>query len=183
MKKLVGILFLLVATPAMAASVTVDYAKDYMFNEVKTFQYVETKDTNVQNPMMAERVVKMLKEKMVAGGLHEVEKDADIAVTYHFISQENAVLDTTGFGYGGMGVGWGTWGGPAGGVVGTTTEMTYVEGTLVIDGYEVKNKKMIWRGTGTVTVKDKPEKQVEQIETILNKLGDKWQKILKTEGE
>jgi hypothetical protein len=61
--------------------------------------------------------------------------------------------------------------------------MTYTEGTLIVDAYEAKDKKMIWRGTGTVTVKEKPEKQVEQIETILDKMGNKWQKILKNEGE
>jgi hypothetical protein len=175
-----GVLLLLVATPAMAASVNIDYAKDYMFNEVKTFHYVETTDTNIADPMMAERIVKLLKEKMVAGGLQEVEKDADISVTYHFTSEDETVLNTTGFGYGGMGIGWGGWGG---GVVATTTSMTYTEGTLIVDVYEAKDKKMIFRGTGTVIVKEKPERQVEQIETILDKMGNKWQKILKNEGE
>ena len=184
MKKLMGILLLLmVATPAMAADVNIDYAKDYMFNEVKTFQYVATTDTNIANPMMADRVEELLKEKMVAGGLTEVEKDADVSVTYHFTSQDETVLNTTGYGYGGMGIGWGGWGAGSGGVVGTTTSMTYTEGTLIVDVYEAKDKKMIFRGTGTVTVKEKPEKQVEQIENILDKMGNKWQKILKNEGE
>ncbi len=180
MRTLMGVLLLLVATPAMAASVNIDYAKDFMFKEVKTFQYVETTDTNIANPMMADRVVKLLKEKMVAGGLQEVEKDADISVTYHFTSQDETVLNTTGYGYGGRGVGWGGWGG---GVMATTTSMTYTEGTLIVDVYEAKDKKMIFRGTGTVTVKEKPEKQVAQIETILDKMGSKWHKILKNEGE
>ena len=182
MNKLLGILLLLVATPAMAASVNIDYARDFDFSEVKTFQYVETKDTDASNPMMASRVVEMLKANLVAGGLQEVEDGADIAITYHFTSEENHVLNTTGFGYGGgYGAGWGAYGG--GMATSTTTEMSYIEGTLVVDAYEVAEKKMIWRGTGTVVVKDKPEKQVEQIENILDKMGKKWQKILKNKGE
>ena len=65
----------------------------------------------------------------------------------------------------------------------TTTESTYTEGTLIIDAYEPSDKKMVWRGTGTVTVKAKPEKQSQQITKILTKLGEKWQKILAGQGE
>jgi hypothetical protein len=42
---------------------------------------------------------------------------------------------------------------------------------------------MVWRGSGTVTVKDKPEKQVKQVENILKKLGKKWDKILAGKGK
>ena len=59
-----------------------------------------------------------------------------------------------------------------------TIATDYTEGTLIIDGYEPKEKKMVWRGTGTVTVKAKPEKQTKQVEKILTKMGKKWEKIL-----
>jgi hypothetical protein len=65
----------------------------------------------------------------------------------------------------------------------TTTSSNYTEGTLIIDGYKPGDKKMVWRGTGTVTVKSKPEKQAQQIDKILTKLGDKWDKILAGQGE
>ena len=35
----------------------------------------------------------------------------------------------------------------------------------------------------TATMKKKPEKQAEQIETILTDLGKKWEKILAKEGK
>ena len=38
-------------------------------------------------------------------------------------------------------------------------------------------------GTGTVTVKSKPEKQQKQIDKILSKLGAKWDKILAGQGK
>jgi hypothetical protein len=65
----------------------------------------------------------------------------------------------------------------------TTTSSTYTEGTLIIDGYEPSDKKMVWRGTGTVTVKGKPEKQAKQIDSIVAKIGAKWDKILAGQGE
>ena len=42
---------------------------------------------------------------------------------------------------------------------------------------------MVWRGTGTVTVKSKPEKRAAQIDKIVTKLGAKWDKILAGQGE
>jgi len=181
MKKLVGIAFLLVAAPVAAQQVTIDYAKGTDFSAIKTYQYVDTKETDMSNPMMADRIVQAIKAKLNAGGLHEVQENPDIFVTYHVTTQQNKVLNTTGFGYGGFGVGWGAWGG--GMASATTTETTYTEGTLIIDAYLAADKKMIWRGTGTVTVAAKPDKQQAQIEKILDKLGMKWQKILHNEGK
>jgi hypothetical protein len=65
----------------------------------------------------------------------------------------------------------------------TTTESTYTEGTVIVDAYEPSEKKMVWRGTGTVTVKAKPEKQIKQVENILTKIGKRWEKILAGKGK
>ncbi len=111
-----------------------------------------------------------------------MRENPDIYVTYHFTSKDNTVYHTDSFGYGGYGRGWGGWGGGMGGTS-TTRASTYTRGTLLIDAYEASEKKMVWRGTGTVTVKEKPEKQIKQIENILNKMGKRWDKILKNKGE
>ncbi len=41
----------------------------------------------------------------------------------------------------------------------------------------------MWRGNGAVTVKAKPEKVTEQINNIVTKVGEKWEKILAGMGE
>ena len=41
---------------------------------------------------------------------------------------------------------------------------------------------MIWRGTGSVTLKRKPEKITKQIQKILTKMGARWEKILAGKG-
>ena len=194
MKKTMGLVFVLAlaASPAMAQKVTVDYAHDFDFSGVKTFQYVDTKDSNAKNELMAGRIEEMIKKELREGGLTEVQENPDIFVTYHVTTEEMSSFNTTGVGYGGYGgygPGWGGYGrygygyGAGGMATSTTYETKYTEGTLIIDGYDPTDKKLVWRGTGTVTVKDKPEKQVKQVDKILKKIGDKWDKILEGKGK
>jgi hypothetical protein len=184
MKKALGIVFVvaLIATPAMAQKVQIDYAHDYDFDSIETFQYVDTEESNVKgNQMMADRVASMIKKELREGGLTEVQENPDIYVTYHFTTAERTSYTTTNFGYGGYGGGWYGWGGGMGSS--STQQHNYTDGTLIIDAYDSTDKKMIWRGTGTVTVKAKPEKQIKQVENILTKIGKRWEKILAGQGK
>jgi hypothetical protein len=189
--RVTGILFVFaaLALPAFAQKVTIDYAREFDFDSAQTFQYVDTDESNIQdNMIMADRVVSMIKKELRDGGLREVEENPDLYVTYHFTSQERRSYSTTSMGYGGYWDGWGGWGGYdafGGPMMGssTTQEYSYEEGTLIIDAYDSQEKKMVWRGSGTVTVKDKPEKQVKQVEKILKKLGNRWDKILAGKGK
>ncbi len=193
MKKVFGIavVAVLLAVPGFAQKVTIDYAHGFDFNSVETYQYVDTEESNIQgNDMMADRVVSMIKKELREGGLTEVQSNPDLFVTYHFTSEERKSFSTTSMGMGGYGGywdGWGGWGygGFGGPMMGTSTtrEYSYEEGTLVIDAYDSTEKKMVWRGSGSVTVKEKPEKQVKQVENILEKLGKKWDKILAGKGK
>ena len=195
MKKALGLVFVLalVATPALAQKVTVDYAHDFDFSGVKTFQYVDTQESNSKNELMAGRIVDMIKKELREGGLTEVQDNPDLYVTYHVTTEEMSSFNTTSMGYGGYGgygAGWGGYGGygyggyGAGGMASSTTyETKYTEGTLVLDGYDPTDKKLVWRGTGTVTIKDKPEKQIKQVDKILTKIGAKWDKILAGKGK
>ena len=183
MKKVLGLVIVLglAATPALAQKVTIDYSHEYDFDSIKTFQYVDTQESNVSNQMMADRVVSMIKQELIEGGLTEVEADPDIFVTYHFTTQERTSYSTTNFGYGGYHGGYYGWGGGMGSS--TTTQHNYTDGTLIIDAYDSTEKKMIWRATGTVTVKAKPEKQIKQVENILTKIGNRWDKIHAGQGK
>ncbi|MBW2510023.1 MAG: DUF4136 domain-containing protein, partial [Deltaproteobacteria bacterium] len=145
MKRVCGIavVTLLVAVPGFAQKVNIDYAHDFDFNSINTFQYVDTEESNIKNNnLMADRVVGMIKKELREGGLQEVQENPDLYVTYHFMSQERKQLSTTGMGMGGYGGywdGWGGWGDPFGGsMMGTSTtrEYSYEEGTLVIDAYD-----------------------------------------------
>ena len=193
MKKLIGLVAVLVlglaATPAFAQKVIIDYAHEFDFTGIKTFQYVDTKDTNIKDSLMADRVVSAIKRELDEYGLSEVQDNGDLLVTYHFSTRENQTFTTTsmgmgGMGMGGMGAGWGGWGrGGVGMGTSTTTVQTFTEGSLVIDAYDPVEKKLVWRGSGTATVKGKPEKQMKQVDKILKKLGDRWDRILAGKGK
>jgi hypothetical protein len=185
MKRLLGTLIVLglAATPALAQKITIDYAHDFDFEKVKTFQYLETKDSNAQDQLMDGRIKDAIIKELTEGDLKQVDSDADLYVTYHLSTKDNTVYNTTSFGYGGMGAGWGRWGGGMGMSTASTTATTFTEGTLILDAYEPGDKKMVWRGMGTVTLKSKPEKLTQQIDNILTKMGNKWDKILKNQGE
>jgi hypothetical protein len=50
---------------------------------------------------------------------------------------------------------------------------------LIVDAFEPGGEKnLVWRGTGTVTLKDTPEKKTKQIDKVMTKMGKKWRKIL-----
>jgi len=173
----------LAATPTLAQRITIDYAHDFDFKPVKTFQYVETKDSNAKDQLMDGRIKAAVIKELTEGELQQVESDGDLLVTYHIATQDNTVFNTSTMGMGGMGGRWGRWGGGMGMATSTTTTSTYTEGTLILDAYEPTEKKMVWRGRGTVTLKSKPENISKQIDKIMAKMGAKWDKILKNQGK
>ena len=188
MKKLFGLLAVaaIVATPTVAQKITIDYAHDFDFSEVNSFQYVETKDSNVGNDLTDDRLHAAIIREMKENGGQEVTSDPDVFITYHVVTKDNTVFNTTSYGYGGWGPGWGGYGrygygygAGIGPMDSTTRAYTYTDGTLIIDAYDPETKKLIWRGTGTVTLKSKPEKQAKQVDKILDKMGKQWDKILK----
>ncbi|HOC44576.1 MAG TPA: DUF4136 domain-containing protein [Thermoanaerobaculales bacterium] len=178
----VALLFVL---PASAQDVNIDYAHEYDFSKVKTFQYVDAEDGLAPNELMHDRIVGAIQGRLTSvAGLRAVTESPDIVVTYHLSSRENTVYSTTAVGYGGYGGYWGGWRRYGGGMASaTTTASTYTEGTLIIDAYDTVQKKLVWRGSGTVTVKDDPEKQAKQVDKIINKLGEKWKKIHAGQGK
>ncbi len=194
MKKIFGLLLVLavVAGPSIAQKITIDYAHDFDFEPVKTFTYVETKDSNVGNDLTDNRLRDAIIRELSEGGAKQVDSNPDLYITYHVTTQDNTVFNTTSYGYGGYGPGWGGYGRYGygygygygmGGMDSTTRSYTYTDGTLIIDAYDPATKQLVWRGTGTVTLKSKPEKQAKQVDKILTKMGDKWDKILKNQGE
>lgn len=170
-----------VSTPATAQKVTIDYAHEFDFSMVETFEYVRTPETNAADEVTDSRIKNAIIRELFEGGLNSASSNPDLCVTYHLITEENSVDDTTSFGYGGFYGGWGPWGGGMG--TATTIASTPTEATLVVDAYEPDGKTMVWRATGTVAAKAKPEKQQKQINKILARLGKKWDKILDGAGK
>ena len=75
--------------------------------------------------------------------------------------------------YSGTGWGYGGWG-PGGMGTSTTTVNEYKEGTLVLDMYDSNSRQLLWRGTATDTLSDKPEKNEKKLNKAVEKMFDKF---------
>ena len=168
----------LVAVPAAAQKVHVDYDRDYVNKDYKTFAWGKTPETSLaeESPLMHSRIKNAIEYYLTEGGRLEDKTNPDVYVTYHTNTQEEVRYSTTSFGYG-YGAGWGWdpyWGG---GMSTSTTAHTYERGSLIIDIWDAEDKKMIWRGTATAVVTQNPEKAAKQIDKALKKMIKQYHKL------
>ncbi|HYR84213.1 MAG TPA: DUF4136 domain-containing protein [Terriglobia bacterium] len=154
-------LILLVAGLAIAQKVTTDFDRNTDFSKYRTFMWIK-EPVEAKDPLMRQRLIEGVNAQLTAKGLQLVTADADLGVSANVATQEKRTLNTFYDGFGRWG--WGM-GGNA-----TTTVDTYEVGTLVVDLFDTKTKQVVWRGTATDTVPDKPKKQEEKIEKALQKM-------------
>jgi hypothetical protein len=184
MNKALGliIVIILVAIPATAQKVYVDYSPLADFDSYKTFAWGPTPQASLQdnNPLNHSRIKHGIEYYLIKGGMSENLEDPDLYVTYYGEAEENVSINTSLAGYGGYGYGAGwTWDPYWGSSVGmtTTTPIVHEAGTLVIDLWDAKTKKIVWRGTMTATIPANPQKGAKKIENGLEKIVKKWQKM------
>ncbi len=172
---------LLIAVPAFAQKVNVDWDRDYQ-GPWETYAWAASKDA-AQNPLVDQRIVKAIDYWLTMRGRREVkpEENPNVIVTYHTNTKDEVVVtaDTMGYGYG---PGF-YWGGGMG--MGTTTARshTYTKGTLVVDVWDAKEKKLLFRGTATDTVDDNPEKMEKKINKCVEKMVKEFDKKLEKENK
>src|SRR5437660_8720142 len=129
------------ATAGFAQHVQTDFDHQANFGQYRTYSRQEIKpgaslwDSRIKNAVNAQ---------LEAKGLAQVADDGDIAVVAIKTSQRQRMLQTSYDGFGGGGWRWRGFGGVG---ESTTTEHDYKEGTLVIDLFDGKTKKLIWRGS------------------------------------
>ena len=157
-----------VLAPGLAAAgdVKTDYDHGYDFSKVKTFA---TKiGTSWGNEIGENRVLSQINAALVEKGWHPVpEAQADVLVVLHGAGETKKTLNTF---YSGMGgYGYRGWGGMGMGSA-TTTESEYVVGTLVADIFDTKTKGLVFRGTATDEISNKPEKNVKKLEKVTDKM-------------
>jgi Domain of unknown function (DUF4136) len=97
----------LTSTPALAQKITIDYAHEFDFSVVETFEYVRTPETNAPDELTDNRIKNAIIRELFEGGLNSASSNPDLYVTYHMTTKEYPVYNTTSFGYGGFYGGWG----------------------------------------------------------------------------
>lgn len=165
-----SLLLVLLTACATGPNISTDYNPDYQFDDIKTFSLVARQRDKVSDINSA-RIDAAIREALSARILDEVAADkADILVDYLVITQGKTKIRSynTGHGYSC----YRCWGGHN-----QTSQVdvsNYVEGSLIIDLVDSKDKKTIWRGMGSkpVNAKRTPEERTaiinEYTEAIIN---------------
>lgn len=157
---------LALAGGARAQDVKVDYDKEANFGAIKTFSLKI--GTSWGNPLSEKRVTDEITQALTEKGWKPAaEGQADAEVVLHGATQTKRSLNTF---YSGMGgYGYRGWGGMGMGTA-TTTESEYTIGTLVVDVFGAKQKNLLWRGSASDELSDKPEKNVKKLAKASDKL-------------
>ena len=158
---------LVLAGCASTPDVAVDHDPAANFTAFKTYYWAKEPDS--RNPLANQRLVAGIDQRLSAKGWTRAsEGSADVAVVANVATSEKQTLDTMYTGMGGWG--YGGWGYGAGMGSSTTRVNTYTVGTLVLDMFDAKTKKAVWRGTASGTVPDTPEKTEAAIKSALDKM-------------
>jgi hypothetical protein len=148
-----------------------DWDRQADFSRYQTYAWHDS-DTDVKDtdPLAHERFIRAVESQLSAKGFRKVSVNPDIFVTYHAEESEQMSLDTTYMGGGwGYGPAW-RWGGMGGMATSTTTVRNYSVGTVVLDIWDAKQKRLVWRGTASDTVSDDPQKNASKITQAAEKL-------------
>jgi hypothetical protein len=154
-----------VMVAGLAQDVHTDYDKKIDFGHFHTYQWDRVKTTN---SLWEQRVKDAVDKDLQAKGWHKVDSGADIAVDAVGATQNQQEYQTF---YNGFGPGWGWWGWrePR-----TTQVVNYQTGTLVVDMYDANTKRLVWRGTASDTLSEKPEKNEKKLDKAVDKMFDKF---------
>ena len=156
-------LILILAAISFAQDVKSDYDHSANFSQYKTFAWekVQTKD-----PLLVDRIKGAVNSALSSKGWMLVPSGGDVEVFAIETTQNQQTLDTFYNGFGG-GRRWGGFGGFGDA---TTTVDTYKVGTLVVDLFDGKTEKLIWRSSSSDTLSDNPDKNTKNLGKGVNKM-------------
>ncbi len=158
-------MMLLFAGKSSAQQVKTDYDRNANFAQYKTYSWeqVKTKDA-----LDVDRIKTGVNAALAAKGWTQVDSGADVCIVAIEITRNQQTLNTFYDGFGG-GWGWRRFGGGGFGEATTTTE-TYKVGTLVVDLFDAKTKKLLWRGTSSDTLSNNSDKNIKNLDKGVEKM-------------
>ena len=154
---------LLCATASFAQDVKTDYDRDANFNQYKTISWEKVQ---TQDPLWLDRIKEAVNSNLTAKGWTPVESGGDVAIVAMETTQTKSTVNTL---YDGFGGGW-RWRGAGGFGDATTTVENYKVGTLVVDLFDARTKKLIWRGSASDTLSSKSDKNIKNLDKEVHKM-------------
>jgi hypothetical protein len=162
--------------PAMAQTVTVDYDHSINFLKFKSYKLVKVHATD---PGVEDRLTIAIDRDLQSRYLHTEDTNPDLLVAVVEVNTDTSEYKTF---YGGLdGVSFERGWGPGGFLDGKATVGDIAAGTLVVDMWDGKTKKLIWRGTiaepPSVTAdKEADQKMDKAVGQVLGQFPPKFKK-------
>ncbi len=175
-------LFLAFLAGCSSLTVTSDWDKSIDFDSFTTYSLLpwDQHNDSIVNPFQKERLLAAIKDQMNERGYQFAETNGELAVSIYITLKNqtgySAYTDHYGmYGSGwGYGVPWGFYGPGYGGFNGinstTVTPYNYTEGTIVLDVFNTKDKKLIWQAVGTGVVSGNPQQTEKSIPKGIGKM-------------
>jgi len=158
-----------VSAAAFAQDVKTDFDKNANFAAIKTFAVKI--GTSWNNQISEKRITDEITQTLTEKGWKVTDANPDAVVVLHGATEKQKSLNTFYSGMGGYGgYGWRGWGGGMGTGTATTTTSEYLVGTLVVDIFDAKTKQLMFRGTASDEISDKPEKNIKKVEKASAKM-------------
>ena len=158
-KSLATVLFAtaMAAAPIMAQTVTIDYDHTVNFLKFRTYTWERVHATD---PGVESRMTLAVNRSMSGRYMTEVAKNGDVTITAFEATRDKQEMADF---YSRLGdFAWQrTWG--SGGFLDSAATLQDVPmGTLILDIYDTKTHKLLWRGTVTLSPSDAASKDADQ---------------------
>jgi hypothetical protein len=169
-KMLATVLFAAVAgSPLMAQTVTVDYDHSVNFNKFRTYTWDKVHATD---PSVEQRIVSAANRDLAERYMTETSNSGDVTITVVDATQDKQEFSAF---YDGLGDlswqrGWGT----GGFLDSALTVQDIPVDTLVLDMYDTKTHKLLWRGTVTEPVAKSTDKNDQLADKAITELVNRY---------
>ena len=152
----------LVAAGAYAQNVNTDADPSAPFSTYRTYAWTPGSPSPVS--LTEQRIHAAVEAQMSNKGFRlATDQTPDVYIATHLLTQQQPQVIANGFGPWAFGGGFGSF-----------DVRTFVQGTLIVDMYDAKTRKMVWRGVATDTASDKASKNTAKIDKALEKMFKRY---------
>lgn len=144
----------------LMADVKTDYDHAADFRSYRTYSWIKV---DAGNSLWSDRIRQAVDRQLAARGLARQASGGDMAVAAIGRTTEQQSYTTF---YDGIGGGW-FWRGFGGDGFATTSVQETPIGTVAVDLFDSKSKKLIWRGTSDKTLSKDAEKNTKKLDDAI----------------
>jgi len=155
----IGVFVLTLGAPIWAQQVSVNYNHSQDFSQFHTYAWGAENKNQVANSILAQVAQTDIESALQAKGLTKVQQSQSPDLI--LLASGGMKQETSYSAWGMRGIG--------GGMGGITPEQN-VEGTLIVDIYDAKAQKLIWRGIAQGTLSNNGNKNQQQLGKAIQKM-------------